>query len=112
MGKLVVDEFDHLDSLSSTCFYRIFGRILKYDTSVGIIQLGSLFDNTSCDIELDFDKPQGDNLTEGLVVDVQVITIISRITNDFILKVTQLNLVDFPQALIDKKEVLIKFSHS
>lgn len=112
MGKLVVDEFERLAKVNSTCFYRIFGRIVEYETSLGIIRLGSLFDNTTCEIELDFNKSQGNNLTEGLVVDVQVITMISNITNTFILKVSQLSLIDFPQELIDKKDTLIKFSHS
>jgi hypothetical protein len=110
MGKLVVDNFNRLNGLSSTNFYRIIGRIIEYETDQAVIHIESLFDNSTCKIELDFDDKEGSDITDGLVVDVEIIPMISETPNNHILKAIDLNVINLPQPLIEEKQTLLAFS--
>lgn len=115
MAKLVVSRFDRFKGLRTSCFYRIIGSVLEYNYNNGNIKLISILDNSICNIELNLEteiggsnKGQSSMFYEGLVVDINVVSIIKF--NNLILYANLINIVNLPGTLIDFKDTLIKFS--
>jgi len=76
MGKLIVDKFERLQNIRGTEFYKIIGIIKSYNYETGRIEIISLFDQTSCEIELDLESNANQEVIEihnGLVVDAEVV---------------------------------------
>lgn len=114
MAKLIVSKFDRFRGLRTSCFYRIIGSVLEYNYENGNIKLISLLDNSICNIELNLESEIGSNngqssmFYEGLVVDINVVSIIKF--DNISLYANLINIVNLPGTLIDFKDTLIKFS--
>ncbi|KAG0683698.1 hypothetical protein C6P40_000806 [Pichia californica] len=114
MAKLVVYDFNKLNEINESYFYRIIGSVLEYDYNVGMIRLNSLFDESTCDIQLNLDSEigmvnQGSMFYEGLVVDVNVVN--TKIKNKSVLYANLINQVNLPGSLIEYKDTLRKYSN-
>lgn len=109
MAKLVVDNLNELSGLKSTAFFRIFGQITNYDNSNGILKIKSLFDNSTCDIELSLENHKTlAKLQNGLVVDIQVVRKLSKDLASTVLLEQQLDVLMFPGILLENKETLLQ----
>lgn len=114
MGKLIVEKLNQLKYLKKTQFYRIIGTVLEYNYERGVITIASLYDDSSCEIELDMESVhrQEDNFYEGYVVDAEVVTTITGIdrTLKCTLKARDITNINLPRSLIEYKETLRGFA--
>lgn len=110
MGKLIVVQFETLHDIQKTTFYRIIGRVLHYDSDRGIARIQSLFDNSECEVELDFEQSKPFVLYSKMVIDMSVVTVISFFTKEWVLKEITMSVIEMPSYLIDSKEILLKFA--
>lgn len=111
MAKLVVTNLNVLSGLKGTSYFRIFGQIIDYDIRNGTIMLKSLFDNTTCEIELNIDTVKtADKLQNGLVVDVYVVRRLDDDILSTILSELNFDIVMYPKILMENKEILQQIS--
>ena len=109
MGRLVVQNFERLHEVRLTRFYRIIGTVTEYDPERGVVGVISIFDGSGCEVELDLecdaDRVKRLDFHEGLVVDINAVTVSAGV-----LKASRIDIVNLPGSLIEYRETLCAFS--
>ncbi|ODQ44369.1 hypothetical protein PICMEDRAFT_74615 [Pichia membranifaciens NRRL Y-2026] len=109
MGKLVVQNFRRLHEVRLTRFYRIIGMVTEYDPERGVVGVISIFDGSRCEVELDLecdaDGTKRLDFHEGLVVDINAVTVSAAV-----LKASRIDVVNLPGSLIEYRETLCAFA--
>lgn len=118
MGRLVVQNFERLhEGRPTTRFFRIIGTVAEYDHSRGAVAVISLFDGSVCEVELELeaelDSSQQLDFHEGLVVDVNAVTVSpggAGGAGTAVLKASRIDVVNLPGSLIEYRDMLCAFA--
>lgn len=113
MAKLAVTHLEELVNTNGTNFYRIIGRIIGYNAGNGLLEIGSIYDKSTCLVYLTFESEDTKwtmlpTIEEGSVVQIHAVSF--QVEEERGLKCESLELINLPRHLLESKEVIISYS--
>ncbi len=113
MAKLAVKCLDRLEDVTGTRFYRIIGRIVSYDGESGLLKIASIYDGSSCNVHLLFEREDTKwtklpTVEEGSVVRIQAVLFV--IGAKCALKCEAIDVISLPRHLLESEEIILSYS--